>query len=75
METRVAKKDCMISKKENLVSLIASNKRITPGHKYRFEIKEKFAEKYNIHLWGTAFRSFQNKTEPLKSYCFSIVVH
>ena len=74
METRVAKKDCMISRKTKLVSLIASTKKTTFGHKYRFEIKERLAEKYNIDLWGSAFKKFENKTEPLQNYCFSIVV-
>ena len=64
----------MISRKTKLVSLIASTKKTTFGHKYRFEIKERLAEKYNIDLWGSAFKKFENKTEPLQNYCFSIVV-
>ena len=75
METRVLPKNCKIHKKDKLVSLIAADKRSTEGHKYRFEIVEKFADKYKIDLWGSAFKSFNLKAEPLKDYCFSITVH
>jgi len=75
METRVAEKDWGIKEKSKLVSLIASSKTTTPGHKFRFEITNKFASPYKIDLWGSAFNKFESKTEPLEDYYFSITVH
>lgn len=75
METRLKPEECKIHEKSNLVSLIASNKKMSDGHRFRFDISNKFANKYNIDLWGSAFKSFESKLQPLKDYCFSITVH
>lgn len=75
METRVPEKDWGIAPKNKMVSLIASAKRTTPGHRYRFEIADQLAEQCGIDLWGFAFKSFEQKREPLQDYYFSITVH
>jgi len=64
-----------LSKKNKLVSMIASNKTITEGHRFRFEIAKKLSEKHQIDLWGNAFKEFNDKTEPLGNYFFSIVAN
>lgn len=60
-----------IGKKDKLVSIIASTKTQTQGHKFRHQIVEKFPF---IDKWGSAYKKFDNKNEPLESYCFSVVV-
>lgn len=60
-----------IGNKNKLISLIASNKTQTEGHKLRHEIVKKFS---GFDCWGSAYKEFKNKDEPLESYCFSIVV-
>ena len=63
-----------IKPKNKLVSLIASNKFITEGHRFRHEIVKQFADKYNIELWGSAYRPFTNKEDALSDYYFSISI-
>ena len=63
------------TKKNKLVSMIASNKTITEGHRFRFQIVKALSKKHNFDLWGNAFNKFQEKTEPLGEYFFSIVVN
>jgi len=63
------------SKKSKLVSMIASNKTMTPGHRFRFDIAEALHKKHNFDLWGNAFNTFEEKTEPLGGYFFSIVAN
>lgn len=75
METRVLPQNCGVHQKNKLTSLIAANKKMTKGHQLRFEIAEKYAQKYSIDLWGSAFKKFNMKVEPLKDYCFSITAH
>jgi hypothetical protein len=67
--------NCKIHKKTKLTSLIAANKKMSTGHRYRFEIVEKLSSKYEIDLWGSAFKKFTDKEEAVKDYCFSITVH
>lgn len=75
MHARVPEEDWGVAPKTKMVSLIASTKRITPGHRYRFEVADKLAEKYNIDLWGLAFKPFEEKKEALQDYYFSITIH
>ena len=62
-----------LTRKNKLVSMIASNKTMTAGHRFRFEIANSLAKKHKIDLWGNAFKKFDEKTEPLAEYFFSIV--
>ena len=61
-----------IYEKSKMVSMIASNKKITEGHRYRHTIANSLSSKHNIDMWGSGYRRFDNKLEPLKDYYFSI---
>jgi len=60
--------------KADMVSMIASNKNMTYGHNFRHEIAKNLSEKYNIHMWGSGYKPFHIKNEPLESYYFSVCV-
>jgi hypothetical protein len=85
--SRVSEADAGIFEKTKLLSLIASNKTWTRGHRLRHTIAKTLGEKYPIDLWGTGYRPFgknnnglsaaaikEGKSEPLKDYNFSITV-
>lgn len=61
-----------IYQKNKNVSMICSNKSITPLHKKRIEIANKF--KTEIDLFGRGIRTIEKKEEALCDYMFSIVV-
>tara|TARA_R100000951_G_scaffold116779_2_gene130722 strand:- start:3155 stop:4867 length:1713 start_codon:yes stop_codon:yes gene_type:complete len=73
---RVAQDDWGIGEKNKLVSLIASNKRYTEGHKLRHMIADKESEKYGIDLYGSAFKQFSElgKGIAIKDYMYTIVI-
>lgn len=56
------------------VSMISSGKTMSYGHRYRGEIIQALHSKHNFDLWGHAFRPFEEKTQPLIDYQFSISV-
>lgn len=56
------------------MSLIASNKNMSDGHRYRYEVANNIAKDYEIDLWGYAYKRFEDKVEPLKDYRFSIAI-
>ena len=59
-----------------MVSLIAANKKMIEGHRFRFTAAEKLHSKHGFDLYGEAFNNrFENKTDALKDYCFSITIH
>lgn len=60
--------------KNKLVSMIASFKTYTKGHNLRHEIAEKLSSKYNIDMWGSGYKLFENKIDPLKDYYYSVCV-
>lgn len=60
--------------KTKKISLISSGKQMSDGHRYRSEIVNTLHDKHNFDLWGYAYRPFENKTEPLKDYQFSIAI-
>tara|TARA_Y100000592_G_scaffold30536_2_gene48619 strand:+ start:24128 stop:25903 length:1776 start_codon:yes stop_codon:yes gene_type:complete len=75
-ECRVAHEDWGIHKKDKMVSLIAANKKMMEGHRFRFTVAEKLHAKHNFDLYGAAFNNrFENKTDALKDYYFSITIH
>jgi hypothetical protein len=63
-----------IYEKTKMVSMIASNKRITEGHRYRHEIHNKLSQKHVFDMWGSGYKSFTDKIEPLSNYRYSISV-
>lgn len=60
--------------KTKKVSMIASNKMMSDGHRYRHEIVQSLHPKHQFDLWGSAYRPFNHKVDPLKDYQFSIAV-
>lgn len=60
------------NKKDKLISLIASNKRITEGHLLRHDIAQKY--KNEVDLFGTEYKSLETKDDGLKPYMFSFCV-
>lgn len=72
--SRVPDIDAKVYDKTKLCSMIASFKRETSGHKLRHEIASRFATKYDIDMWGSGYRGFDNKLLPLKDYYFTIAV-
>tara|TARA_R110001583_G_scaffold6509_6_gene33010 strand:- start:9856 stop:10770 length:915 start_codon:yes stop_codon:yes gene_type:complete len=85
--SRVSNEDAGIHEKNKLVSMIASDKTWTRGHRLRHTIAKSLAEPFNIDLWGTGYKPFgkkqtglsaaairEGKEEPLKDYYFSVTV-
>jgi hypothetical protein len=73
-QSRVSDLEAGIHPKSKLVSMIASNKTFTEGHRYRHEIISALQPKHNFDLWGSGYKPFGSKNEPLKDYYFSISV-
>lgn len=73
-QSRIDISDAMIYNKTKLVSMIASNKTISIGHRFRHDVANALASDRNIDLWGSAYKPFTNKLEPLSNYHFSISI-
>jgi|TARA_B100000282_G_scaffold296836_1_gene280386 hypothetical protein len=75
-ECRVEPESWGIHNKTKKTSLIAAKKKILEGHRFRYEVAEKLHDKHGFDLWGAAFDNrFENKTDALKDYMFSITIH
>ena len=85
--SRVSDESAGIHQKSKLLSIIASKKIMTRGHRLRHVVVSAIKDKYDVDLWGGAYRPFGNpdseltagairegKTEPLKDYFFSITI-
>lgn len=64
--------DHKIYNKNRLISIIASNKKQTEGHKLRHNIINEF--KSQIDVYGRGWNNLDYKLDGLKDYCFSIVI-
>lgn len=62
------------NEKTKLVSMISSDKRYTYGHNFRHLIANELSFKHNIDLWGSGYKRFSEKKEPLIDYAYSICV-
>jgi len=60
------------NKKSKLISIIASDKNITDGHKLRHEIISIFGR--DIDVFGKGYNPIKNKEEGLSDYRFSICI-
>jgi|10_taG_2_1085330.scaffolds.fasta_scaffold05438_6 hypothetical protein len=69
---RFNKEEIRIHEKNKLVSIIASNKTIAPGHRLRHEVVKTFDNK--IDAWGSGYKRFDNKIDALGDYFFSIAI-
>ena len=63
-----------IHEKSKLISMIASNKTMTSGHRFRHEIAKSFSSEFGIDMWGSGYKPFKDKEDPLKDYHFSISI-
>ena len=68
----IEKKDCHIYNKTKLVSIIASNKKVSTGHWLRHEIIYRLGHK--IDVYGSIKERIDYKLDGLKDYAYSIVV-
>lgn len=59
-------------KKTKLCSMIASNKRMTPGHEFRQELIKRFSSR--VDHYGNGFMRVEKKEDGLRDYYFSIVI-
>lgn len=64
--------DWKIAHKNKLISLIASEKRITRGHIFRHKLAEQYKDK--IDLFGRQYKHIETKDEALKPYMFSFCI-
>lgn len=65
-------KDYTKPKKNKMCSMIASDKRFTPGHDFRQLVIQRFADK--VDHYGRGFTYIENKEDGLRDYYFSIVI-
>ena len=63
-----------IYEKSKFVSMIASNKKLTTGHRFRHDIANALSKKHNIDMWGSGYKKFETKIDPLSDYHFSVSV-
>jgi len=73
-QSRVNLEDAKIYDKNKLVSMIASNKTYAIGHNFRHIVANSLASKRNIDMWGSGYKYFTDKREPLQDYYFSISI-
>lgn len=70
--------DFKVSKpeKKKLISVIASNKAFTKGHRERLEFVKKLKEHYGdeLDLYGWGFNDFANKWDTMADYKYHIVI-
>lgn len=73
---RIREEDCKIYEKSNLVSMVASKKTITDGHRFRHRIIDQLAKKHKIDLFGEGYNPFptHGKIIAMKDYMYTIVV-
>jgi len=64
--------DRQVHKKNKLVSMIASNKRMCEGHLKRLSFVDKFKDK--LDFYGRGFNEISCKEEGLKDYMFSVAI-
>lgn len=64
--------DHMVYPKSKSLSIIASNKSITDGHKFRHTVINKFGDKMDV--FGRGWNEIEYKLEGLKDYRYSIVI-
>ena len=68
----VTKEEHLIYPKNELVSIIASEKKELPGHRLRHEII--YNLKDSISVFGNGYNPIKNKIQGLKDYMFHVVV-
>jgi len=85
--SRVSNEDAGVHDKSKMLSLIASKQTMTRGHRLRHKVANAIKDRYEVDLWGGAYKPFgkgnsgltagairEGKTEPLKDYRFSVTI-
>lgn len=72
--TWISDQDAKVYDKTKLLSHIASNKRWSRGHNLRHLVGQAIQGKFEADFWGSAYKEFENKLDPIKDYCFSITI-
>ena len=62
------------SPKKRKLSIVASSKNTTIGHKLRHEVIKRFANTYEIDVFGEGYSPFDNRGEPYGEYDYTIVI-
>lgn len=70
--TRIDDRDIGIHPKTKLLSIIASHKTQSVGHLLRHAVVREYGDKMDV--WGSGYKWFDSKIEPLKDYMFSIAI-
>jgi hypothetical protein len=65
-------KEPMIKNKTKLISMVTSNKTITPQQKFRVDFAN--ANKNKIDIYGRGFNQILNKDEGIEDYMFSVCI-
>ena len=68
----IPKKEQKIYKKSKLISIIASSKKQTLGHKLRHDVINRY--KNIMDIYGRGYNPVKLKTEALKDYMFSVTI-
>ena len=70
----IAEEKIQLKAKNKLISIVASTKKVTAGHKIRHKILDTFSKEFGIEPWGAGYRSYAEAGEPFRDYRFAIVV-
>ncbi len=70
----VRDEDCKVYEKTKNISIVASTKVQTTGHKLRHEIIQKYAERCGIDVYGHGYNSLPYLLEAYRDYKFTIVI-
>ena len=73
-QSRVVGDDAQLYQKTRKISMIASHKTTSVGHNFRHEIIKELQPRYEFDVWGSGYRPFVDKLEPLRDYQWSICV-
>ncbi len=70
--SRVDDRDFKIYPKTKPISIIASDKTFTEGHRLRHEVVKRLDS--GVDCWGSGYKHFDSKMDPLKDYMFTIAI-
>jgi hypothetical protein len=72
--TWIAEEERGIYRKEKNISIIASPKQATEGHKLRHAVIARYATRYGIDVFGRIYNPIDRKIKALADYRYSIII-
>jgi hypothetical protein len=60
--------------KKRKISIVASSKKMTDGHKLRHEIITKYGQDFDIDVYGQGYSPFSDRSDPYLDYEYTIVI-